>query len=156
MVCNGKEALSFFLNVMKKLRYYLPSICMLVVIFGFSSQNGHQSGSLSDAIYYSLNALVTLPFSKDSMVFVIRKCAHMTEFGLLALTLYYGMYKNGHTKLFIKAILLTFVFACMDEFHQLFISGRAGQFRDVLIDTTGGLLFLCLLQLIRYLKRSNS
>ena len=141
---------------MKKLRYYLPSICMLVVIFGFSSQNGHQSGSLSDAIYYSLNALVTLPFSKDSMVFVIRKCAHMTEFGLLALTLYYGMYKNVHTKLFIKAILLTFVFACMDEFHQLFISGRAGQFRDVLIDTTGGLLFLCLLQLIRYLKRSNS
>ena len=128
---------------------------MLVVIFGFSSQNGHQSGSLSDAIYYSLNALVTLPFSKDSMVFVIRKCAHMTEFGLLALTLYYGMYKNGHTKLFIKAILLTFVFACMDEFHQLFVEGRSCQLTDVMIDSMGVVTGILLIYIVLKIKNCD-
>ena len=32
------------------------------------------------------------------------------------------------------------LYSCTDEFHQLFINGRSGSFRDVLIDTIGILL----------------
>lgn len=135
---------------MKTLKHFIPAIVMLAVIFGFSSQNGSQSGGLSDAIYYFLNNLIQLPLAKDTMTFVIRKCAHMTEFGLLGLSWYHGLkyvLKNNQYKI---SLLLVFVCGCLDEFHQLFIAGRAGQFRDALIDTTGGLIFLLVYYLIRH------
>ena len=44
-------------------------------------------------------------------------------------------------------------YAATDEFHQLFVPGRSGQLKDVLIDTAGGALGLGLLALILYLKR---
>jgi VanZ family protein len=34
------------------------------------------------------------------------------------------------------AMAITFLYACSDEFHQLFVPGRAGRFTDVLIDCT--------------------
>ena len=34
-------------------------------------------------------------------------------------------------------ILICFVYSCTDEFHQLFINGRTGQFSDCIIDTLG-------------------
>ena len=36
-------------------------------------------------------------------------------------------------------MLICFVYACSDEWHQTFVPGRAGQFRDVLLDTAGSL-----------------
>ena len=35
------------------------------------------------------------------------------------------------------SILLSFLYACTDELHQIFVPGRSAQFRDVLIDTLG-------------------
>ena len=35
------------------------------------------------------------------------------------------------------------VYACTDEFHQLFVEGRDGNFRDVMIDSTGALVGIC-------------
>ena len=37
----------------------------------------------------------------------------------------------------IISIVVCFVYACTDEFHQLFVDGRAGLFSDVIIDTIG-------------------
>lgn len=37
------------------------------------------------------------------------------------------------------ALCFVFLYACTDEFHQLFSDGRSGQIKDVLIDTFGGL-----------------
>ncbi|MCD8029064.1 MAG: VanZ family protein, partial [Erysipelotrichaceae bacterium] len=39
----------------------------------------------------------------------------------------------------IYAFIMTFLYACSDEAHQLLVSGRAGQLSDVLIDTCGGM-----------------
>ena len=33
--------------------------------------------------------------------------------------------------------LFCFIYACTDEFHQLFVMGRSCEIRDVLIDTLG-------------------
>ena len=59
--------------------------------------------------------------------FIVRKCAHMTEY-------------DNIKKAIIIAFLGTFLYACSDEFHQLFIPGRSGEFRDVMIDSTGGIM----------------
>ena len=49
------------------------------------------------------------------------------------------------TKTAAIALSVGFLYAVSDEVHQIFVPGRAGQLRDVLIDTTGVLLgiFLC-------------
>ena len=35
------------------------------------------------------------------------------------------------------SILFSFLYACTDEIHQIFVPGRSAQFRDILIDTFG-------------------
>ena len=35
------------------------------------------------------------------------------------------------------SIFLSFLYACTDELHQIFVPGRSAQFRDILIDTLG-------------------
>ena len=44
------------------------------------------------------------------------------------------------------------LYACTDEFHQIFVPGREGAFRDVIIDTCGGITLILLYNLIRGLK----
>ena len=127
---------------------YIPSIIMLIVIFIFSSQNGSTSGHLSAVIYDCLHRLIPLPVSREFAIILIRKGAHMCEFALLTLSLDYGLYKNGHEHIMAKALILCFLFAALDEWHQSFVSGRAGLMTDVLIDTCGGII----VQLIGYMK----
>ena len=46
-------------------------------------------------------------------------------------------------------ILIVILYASTDEFHQLFVPGREGTFRDVLIDTSGAIIaiiFICLFE----------
>ncbi len=38
------------------------------------------------------------------------------------------------------AVAFAFLYACLDEFHQLFVAGRCGQPFDVAIDTSGALV----------------
>ena len=47
-------------------------------------------------------------------------------------------------KWIVSSMIVTFLYACTDEFHQTFVPGRAGRFTDVLIDCTGALV-LCIL-----------
>lgn len=43
-------------------------------------------------------------------------------------------------KLFIIVVIICFIFAITDEYHQTLVNGRTGQFLDVLIDTSGAVL----------------
>ena len=63
----------------------------------------------------------------------------MFKFSLFYLVLDIGYILKG-TKLFIFALSICFIYACTDEYHQTFVSGRTGQFTDSLIDTFGGTL----------------
>ena len=44
--------------------------------------------------------------------------------------------KNGY-KSILLSIGISFLYACSDEIHQLFVPGRSGNILDVLIDTVG-------------------
>lgn len=101
-----------------------------------------------------------------TLEFLLRKAAHMTEYAILAILAFAQLRqyipvnlgktdrKHGEIQKKKASVLLlhrpffqlllvccfVFLYACTDEFHQRFISGRSGNLRDVLIDTTGGLL----------------
>lgn len=75
--------------------------------------------------------------------FPVRKAAHMTEYAILALLLLGMITKDRITrKQLLSVICLVAAYAATDEYHQLFVPGRSGQVRDVVIDTVGGTLGL--------------
>lgn len=75
----------------------------------------------------------------------LRKIMHMGEYLILSLLLLNALYQSGVRgyKLYLLSIIICFMYACSDEYHQLFV-GRTGQFSDVLIDTCGSLIGNCL------------
>lgn len=81
----------------------------------------------------------------------------MSEYALLSLTFIYGFYKNKVviSKTCLYSLLCTFLYACSDELHQLYVGGRAGQFTDVLIDTTGGFIAVIFIYLILRRKKNE-
>jgi hypothetical protein len=78
---------------------------------------------------------------------VIRKCAHVTEYAVLALLLWRALRSVPalRTKMFLVfgAVLVgCAVFAASDEFHQTFVKSRTPSVRDVLLDVAGAFLGL--------------
>ena len=122
----------------------------MILIFMFSHQTGSESSGLSSQIVLWIQTYLHIPISE----FIVRKIAHMSEYALLTLTLIYGFYKNHYPiqKIMIYSLIGTFLYACSDEMHQLFIGGRAGQFTDVLIDTCGGCLTIIFYDVLTKLK----
>jgi VanZ family protein len=54
------------------------------------------------------------------------------------------------------SIASTFIIASLDEFHQRFVPGRVGSFRDVLIDTGGALFLSIVLWAVRARARKQA
>lgn len=131
----------------------IPAIIIMIVIFCFSNQKAVESSKLSGGIVesiYSLNESIftlELPIEErihrlDLLETIIRKAAHMTEYGILAIALSYSFYiydKRG-ISLILWSEAIAVLYAATDEFHQLFIPGRSGQVTDVLIDGLGALI----------------
>lgn len=129
------------------------AVLWYAVIFGFSGQDGETSGNLSGAVARFLAGLFGgSPDGKLRQVLetVIRKGAHMTEFAVLAVLIYWVIREWTELRrgAYPLAFFVTVIGAAMDEFHQTFVSGRAGQARDVLIDSCGALIGLAILALI--------
>lgn len=78
----------------------------------------------------------------------VRKAAHMSEYALLTLLTFGAVCTKKGKRRYIIPISITFLYACTDEFHQLFVNGRAGRFTDVLIDTSGGVIMLLIVFII--------
>jgi VanZ family protein len=79
--------------------------------------------------------------SDDRIDFIVRKAAHMAEYGclfllttwLLAVT--FGVRAGWRRVALAGALVLAY--ACSDEYHQTFVRGRVGHPPDVAIDMTG-------------------
>lgn len=137
-------------SIPRKCLAMLPAIAIAVAIFCFSNQPAAESTRMSDGVtqlllkiagYLGLLNLqsVDVPAICALLSTPVRKCAHMTEYLCFYLSLVFGLHAWNlrGKRLLTAALLLTFCYACTDEFHQLFVPGRAGRFTDVLIDCTG-------------------
>lgn len=120
-------------------------------IFIFSSEPGKDSSRTSsravDFICEIIPSIKNMPeeeknILKEQMVLPVRKCAHFTLYMILGiLTInYMHTYKGrGFYQKALVSILFCFLYSLTDEYHQLFVDGRAGQFTDVFIDSLGAL-----------------
>ncbi len=167
--------LSFYTKVKKdmKKKYRIlsaiPALIIMCIIFYFSHQEAAESSKLSGGIIeniFSLNEKIfslELPIEErihwlELLETLIRKAAHMTEYGVLAIALSYWFYvydKRG-ISLILWSEVIAVLYAATDEFHQLFIPGRSGQVTDVLIDGTGAFLGCLLFYIISKKFRKDS
>lgn len=157
--------------------YIVRGILLALCIFttGFITYNSIQSGEDSAAQSSRVVSAVQevakwiAPDSKvatatgedyDMLHSAIRTLAHVTEFLLLGFSAFgacLSFTRKKHALAF-PAVYVVSV-ACLDELLQTFISGRAGEFSDVVADMVGsfvgGLLACVLATLIIYLYRKR-
>lgn len=136
---------------MKKIVKLLLIIIWLFVIFLFSNQDGSTSTSLTNGI------LEKYLFFVDSDIFfmIIRKMAHITEYFILGILVLNFINEFKVDKKIIISILICFILASFDEFHQLFIPDRTGRLLDVFIDMIGASLGILILSLIKNHKKQR-
>ncbi len=123
------------------------------IIFWFSSQNGEQSGAMSREVtdwVLSLFGLAPDSPIADILHLCIRKGAHFTEYLILSVLLMnlFRRLERPAGSCFVFAILISFLYAVSDEWHQYFIGGRYMNALDVGIDTCGAVLGSTLYYLI--------
>jgi VanZ family protein len=96
----------------------------MALIFLLSAMPGSENGSHLP-IWYTL----------------IRKGAHVFEFAVLTLLAcrFFESIVPGvpSRKTIFFAVLMAFIYACTDEFHQAYVFGRYSRVTDVLIDSFG-------------------
>lgn len=138
-----------------------------VFIFSMSAKSGTASQQMSDgAISHSITAFIPGFASMDAqqqaaaisaLSFPVRKGAHFCEYAVLAVLASNVVLQLQRLKapgpldscslsvwLFAAAWAFCVLFACTDEFHQLFVDGRSGQLFDVCVDACGSLAGVCL------------
>lgn len=137
------------------------------MIFFFSAEDGTRSSAVSARVTKALvsgycglmgkgaEAITEMVLLLEGL---IRKLAHFLEYmgvGFLSFSivaLWRGVSRRG-----VLAVLLQVFFsAALDELHQYFVPGRWASFKDVLIDTAGGLAGILVIALCERLLRGRA
>jgi VanZ family protein len=110
---------------MKKIIKFLPSIIWMAVIFYFSSRSTTGIGTNATNRFYIL------------------KSFHLIEYAFLAILLSLAILKKKWI------ILIGYLYAVSDEFHQSFVPGRTSRFRDTMIDLVGILIGIFIFKMFK-------
>lgn len=111
--------------------------CMGIIFF-LSAQDGGESSDTSSWLWQ----LLKLPVSES----FLRTAAHFLEFTGLAVLVFNALYRTfGYIRPYLS-FAVSSAYAATDEFHQLFVDGRACTLSDWLVDSLGaasGIIVLC-------------
>ena len=131
----------------KRVLCILIIICMSVIFF-FSHQKADDSRETSSKVVIKIveildikdNLTKTQTLSlADRLHRTARKVAHFSIYAVLGFlfALLFKEYNYNFKHIFNRAVVFSFLYACTDEFHQLFVIGRSCELRDVCIDSLG-------------------
>lgn len=138
----------------------------MVVIFLFSAQNDTQSGDTSGMVVRWFFSLIYPGFESfpperhlallEVWHTIIRKCAHFTEYAVLATLVANALRICGKLQWYLP-VIISAAYAVTDEIHQYFVPGRACRLLDVTVDTSGAAfgtaVFALAVFLLRRLKK---
>lgn len=76
--------------------------------------------------------------------FLVRKSAHLTEYGIFSLLIYASLMGTDdytwHARTASWSVAIAGLYSLTDEFHQRFVPGRTPALHDCAIDTAGALV----------------
>lgn len=109
----------------RRWRYYdylkmIPTFILALLIFYFSSLS---------------NPYPTSPSKLTSLI--LSPLLHVVEFGALSFLVLFGLYPKVRATVL---IVLSFLYAVLDEIHQIFVPYRYFDINDLLFDLSGVLL----------------
>ena len=144
--------------------FWILTIAWIIMIFKLSNQTGLQSSNTSGIVLSLFNELFGVDITDAT---VIRKVAHATEFAILTIFSYVALsstnkisnktsYAESPVKLLrsdnemniVFTLWFTILNAIFDEYHQLFVEGRDGAIKDVLIDLIGIVVVLIIIRIV--------
>ena len=153
-------------RILNFLRYWLPAIVWMVLIFSFSSdtQSFHHSSKYFEPLLHWLFPKMSQP-TIEMLHHSFRKYCHVAEYAILGWLAWRAIRKpvkrDPRAWRWAEAglaLAVVFAYAAGDELHQVFVPARTAQISDVLLDTCGGaiaLLALWLRQKISWPVRSG-
>ena len=156
--------------MIRKIIFWILTIFWAILIFSFSAEPADISDKTSIGFTETIITflvkvdIIDIPVSSlgaeefihniaEKINHYIRKLAHFTAYlilGILVYNLLLCYFKNK--KSLILTLVICLLYAISDEIHQLFVPGRAGQIKDVLIDFSGATLGVLSVWLIGRLK----
>ena len=123
---------------MSKIHLILPLLWM-AVIFMLSQQSASISSGQSGVFVEQLRHIAP-SVDQQLLTFLVRKGAHIFAYFVLGILMFNTLWRVDLSKFKFNypvglSIIVCALYAASDEFHQLFISGRSGEIRDIIIDS---------------------
>lgn len=140
--------------------YWLPPILWAAVILIASSDVFSSSNTVGwlERITGWLGHPLAPP-AADVANHLIRKTAHLTEYGILSALAFRalrGERPRWSPRWAAGAIMLALVLASIDELHQTFVPSRSGAWQDVVLDTVGATLAQVVIRAVQVLLSLSS
>ncbi len=139
------------------LKYWLPVVIWLGLIFIDSTDlmSAEHTSRFIEPFLRWLRSDIS-PETIARVHFMIRKMAHLSEYGVLALLTLRALRAGADRIERIAAgavIGIAAIVAACDEYHQSFVASRTASPVDVMIDVTGAMIALAILWFCRALRR---
>lgn len=139
---------------------WLPVLVWMIVIFGASADSHsyqHSSRIIEPLLRWLFPHMSPLEVAQIHHIF--RKCCHLAEYSIFGFLVFRALHYSANPLPAWSwprvggALLLVFLYACTDEFHQRFVPTRTPLFSDVCIDTAGGAFGLFIAWICHYYRR---
>lgn len=148
-----------------KIVYWLPVIFWMLLIFMLSSQPASESNNLSTGvtkyIIKTIGKFLPLDIETSTVINVVsklnhyvRKSAHFISYLILGVLVLNAFIKSKieMKKAIFYSLIICVLYSISDEFHQLFVPGRGGQVKDVIIDSGGSFTGVLMLTIKNYIQ----
>ena len=144
---------------MRRKIFAVAALLWMIVIFSFSAKVAEDSEEMSRSVGMLIGKAVIKEYKEwpgkrqaafaAKIDYPVRKAAHASEYALLGILLTGAIMdiRKPWKRQLLACFLIGAAYAASDEFHQLFVPGRSGQIRDVMIDGAGvaaGIILACL------------
>lgn len=132
---------------MKKILLWILVISWMCLIFYFSQQDSVESTNQSRGFIDKTNIIEKYDDKTDAekeqiMIGIdakVRKIAHAGVFLVLGVLVCFLVkeFTLDIKKILIISFIICMFYACSDEIHQLYVPGRSGELKDIVIDSLG-------------------
>ena len=126
----------------------IPAAVWMIVIYWLSDRPSTESSVQSGGLTMRIVNLMTQSSGLNDAQQMertlylepyIREAAHVLEYVILAVLVLIAVraFTSDCGRAALITVLVCFLYACTDEWHQYYIPGRAAEYMDIMLDTSG-------------------